>query len=205
MASIFRDIAYKELAGIKIDGTILDIGGQKNADYHKLIPGHHTFFSVNLEGQADELIDIEKNTLPYKDAEFDAILMINVLEHLYNYDFALQEASRVLKAGGQMICVVPFFINLHPSPNDYFRFTKQALEKIFSSFNFKDVSINELGKGFFIARYYLLQRFLPPFLDYLFRPLAKLAEYKLNFLSKLLGRQYNSKEYPLGYIIKIIK
>lgn len=205
MASIFRDITYKELAVIKIDGTILDIGGQKNADYHKLIPGHHTFFSVNLEGDADKLIDIEKNPLPYKDAEFDAVLIINVLEHLYDYNFALQEASRVLKAGGQMICIVPFFINLHPSPNDYFRFTKQALEKMFSKFNFKNVSIDELGKGFFLVRYYLLQRFLPSFLDYLFRPLAKLAEYMLKFFSNLLGRQYNSKEYPLGYLIKVIK
>ena len=39
-------------------------------------------------------------TLPYPDAEFDAILSCGVLEHVHEPDASLEEISRVLRPGG---------------------------------------------------------------------------------------------------------
>ncbi|MEM7165942.1 MAG: class I SAM-dependent methyltransferase [Planctomycetota bacterium] len=45
--------------------------------------------------------------LPFADAVFDRIINIYNLEHLVHLDFALEEASRVLKPGGEFLVSVP--------------------------------------------------------------------------------------------------
>lgn len=51
-------------------------------------------------------IDLEK-PLPFKNACFDKVLFLDVLEHLKNRDQALEEAKRVLVAGGLLFLAVP--------------------------------------------------------------------------------------------------
>ncbi len=48
--------------------------------------------------------------LSYADASLDLLGHCDVLEHVYDYRKALREVRRVLAAGGQMICTVPFFM-----------------------------------------------------------------------------------------------
>jgi len=43
----------------------------------------------------------------FPDASFDVVLMLDVLEHLYNRHQALLEARRVLKPGGRLVLAVP--------------------------------------------------------------------------------------------------
>jgi SAM-dependent methyltransferase len=45
--------------------------------------------------------------LPFRDAVFDRVLNIYNLEHLIHLDFALEEAHRVLKSGGELLASVP--------------------------------------------------------------------------------------------------
>jgi len=45
--------------------------------------------------------------LPFRDAVFDRVLNIYNFEHLIHLDFALEEAHRVLKAGGELLASVP--------------------------------------------------------------------------------------------------
>ena len=167
MASLFRKEIYREFKKHQLGGNILDVGGNKDANYQKLFGGENKFTSINISGDCDYKVDVEKIRWPFKDEQFDFVLMINILEHLYNYNFALKEAKRVLKNGGLIICVVPFFLNLHASPNDYFRFTRQSLNKILEDAQFSNISIQEVGRGFFAVHYYLWQRFLPSFFDFL--------------------------------------
>lgn len=47
--------------------------------------------------------------LPYMDASFDAVLCLDVLEHIEDDSFALKEIWRVLKPGGRAIIMVPAF------------------------------------------------------------------------------------------------
>jgi ubiquinone/menaquinone biosynthesis C-methylase UbiE len=39
---------------------------------------------------------------------FDAIICISVLEHVFEYDKAINEIERVLKPGGKLLLTVPF-------------------------------------------------------------------------------------------------
>lgn len=205
MASLFRKATYKELSNIYLNGEILDVGGSRKADYHGLFKGDYSIISSDVSGDCDINFDAEKDQWPFANDKFDAVLMINLLEHLFDYNFALSQAGRVLKNNGKIIVVVPFFINLHPSPNDYFRFTKQALQRIFNNLMFRDIEIKEISGGFFAVHYYLWQRFIPSFFDIIFMPLVRLFDNLLAGASKLIKGRYNKNEYPLGYFVKARK
>lgn len=48
-------------------------------------------------------IDIEKDKLPFPDNSFDQIIMLEVIEHLFDPYYALKEIRRVLKKEGEFI------------------------------------------------------------------------------------------------------
>lgn len=52
-------------------------------------------------------VDIDRQNLDFADKEFDGILCIEVLEHLFDPVHALAEANRVLVQGGKMAITVP--------------------------------------------------------------------------------------------------
>lgn len=52
----------------------------------------------------------DAESLPFEDAKFNAVLMLDVLEHIENDTKALDEVCRVLKPGGKLLVSVP----LHP-------------------------------------------------------------------------------------------
>lgn len=45
--------------------------------------------------------------LPFREASFDAVLLIDVLEHIVNDHAVASEACRVLQPGGFILCMVP--------------------------------------------------------------------------------------------------
>tara|TARA_Y100000389_G_scaffold169439_1_gene175700 strand:- start:4366 stop:5034 length:669 start_codon:yes stop_codon:yes gene_type:complete len=67
-----------------------------------------------------ENIPIEKNTV-------DLIITQEVFEHLEEPRKALKECYRILKDDGKIFFQVPFIIGYHPSPGDFFRFTKSGI------------------------------------------------------------------------------
>ena len=59
--------------------------------------------------------DIEEKALPFADARFDMVTLLEVFEHLYrNPEFALRELNRVAKEGGKLVIPTP---NLGRLPN----------------------------------------------------------------------------------------
>lgn len=159
--SFFRREEYKALAKVRIDGKILDVGGSKKSGYHELIQGEHSFTVGNIDDSygIDVIFDAQKEW-PFPDKTFDGVLLVNLLEHLYEYKKTLLEAHRVLVSGGVVIGVVPFMFNVHGSPNDYFRYTRSALEQILKESGFEEVQVQELGTGAFSVVYHCLLGFV---------------------------------------------
>lgn len=66
--------------------------------------------------------------LPFGDETFDAVVTDQVLEHLEGEpQRAIDETFRVLKPGGTALHTTCFINPMHACPNDYWRFTPQAL------------------------------------------------------------------------------
>jgi SAM-dependent methyltransferase len=69
--------------------------------------------------------------LPFKDASFDAILSLAVLEHVRDPFACAREMLRVVKPGGQIMCSVPFLQPEHNFPGHFYNMTQTGLRNLF--------------------------------------------------------------------------
>jgi SAM-dependent methyltransferase len=99
---------------------------------------------VNLDlfgfPNVDMMADIQQS--PLVDASVDYVVLDTVLEHVPNPRQVVSEIHRVLKPGGQLLCITPFLFNYHGYPNHYFNFSKDGLEEIFKGFSNCTVAMN---------------------------------------------------------------
>lgn len=185
-------------------GIIVDLGGGKNPSYFGYLQGVSEATIENIDAQygagAAGQIDFEKDPLPYHDGSVDQVLMLNVLEHVYHHAFFVSEAHRILKDGGTVIGFVPFLINYHADPHDYFRYTHEALEKIFAEAGFSEVRVLPLGLGPFAVNFNTLASFLPRVLTALLWPAYYLLDRVL-----LAVKPDIRKRFPLGYLFILTK
>jgi SAM-dependent methyltransferase len=100
-------------------GKILGISGIKNF-YHIIDKAKAEVLEVNYP-------EVDMQKLPFEDSFFDFVISDQVIEHLENPMKAVKESTRVLKGGGTAIVTTCFLNPLHPSPQDYWRFTPDGL------------------------------------------------------------------------------
>ena len=106
-------------------GLVLDCGaGQRHAYYPNV---------VNLEIVEYDSTDVlgVAERLPFEDGCFDAVLSLNVLEHVRDPFAAAAELVRVLRPGGELMCVAPFLQPLHAYPHHYYNMTREGLLALF--------------------------------------------------------------------------
>ena len=198
--SIIRDGEYKNLSALEINGAILDLGGNLDSEYHRLIKGNYTFTSVNISTKykSDLVFDIEEK-FPIEDKKFDAVLCMNVLEHIYRFNNVVSETFRVLKKKGRFIFAVPFMHHIHGNPDDYFRYTRSAIEKILKENKFENIDIREIGSGLFSVLYQSSSGAYPSLIKGIFKNLALFTDWLFSGISQ---RYRNvGKRIPLGYFV----
>ncbi len=54
-----------------------------------------------------KVVDIEKDSMPFTDSQFDLVVILEVLEHLSRFDHLLNEAKRIVKKGGHILITTP--------------------------------------------------------------------------------------------------
>lgn len=87
--------------------------------------------------------------IPKPDASFDAIMCIEVFEHIPNPILAIKEFSRLLKSGGVLIITAPFCSLTHFSPYHYYTgFNRYFYEKHLSEYQFDIKEISNNGNYF---------------------------------------------------------
>ncbi len=103
-----------------------------------------TDISNEYGGQIDQIADA--HALPFDDNSFDAIIAIEVIEHLELPAKASREFHRVLRKEGKLVSSIPFMFHVHGDPYDYQRLTRQGLLNLFSDYQIIDVT--EFGGRF---------------------------------------------------------
>jgi SAM-dependent methyltransferase len=96
--------------------------------------------------EVDMLADAQN--LPFEDNYFDCILFSEVIEHVPDPEKAVQEISRCLKNGGQLILTFPFIYNLHEVPYDFQRYTEFGIERLLHSKHLKITKLLRRGNIF---------------------------------------------------------
>lgn len=189
----WRNLLYKEISKVSVSGKVLDLGGSKKSGYHDLIKGASSIDVANIDSEYgyDIYLDLEKK-FNIGDSTYDGALAINVLEHVYDYRNFLGESHRILKQGGSLVIGVPFLIQVHPCPNDYWRFTADTLNNILTEAGFNKVEVKTIGIGPFTASAQLCYNIMH------FSILRRILYAIAVLLDKLVTK---SKNYPLGYLV----
>lgn len=146
------------LIGRHRDGLVLDCGaGLRNTYYPNV---------VNYEIVAYDTTDVlgAAERLPFADATFDAVLSLNVLEHVKDPFQAAREIMRVMKPGAELMAVAPFLQPLHGYPHHYYNMTAQGLSNLFAPLAEKQVDVYGAMRPIWALNWFL-QRYaasLPP-------------------------------------------
>jgi len=143
----FTDRFVRQLASNARNQRILEIGSGKATNGAHLKSYKGDFDTTNIFTQSDvnpehghEVIDI---TSMENEEEFDLILCLNVLEHVFHLEIAARNLHRATKRSGLVAVVVPALYPLHDEPHDYWRPTEHGLRRLFS--DFKDLEIRNSG------------------------------------------------------------
>ena len=141
--------------------------------------------------------------LPFKDGEFNTIILSDVLEHIPEPKLLWTEMGRILGQGGRLLMSAPFCYWLHEPPYDYYRYTEFALRRLAESNRFKILSLEPLG-----GSPEVLTDFCAKHLQYvpiIGKSLALLLQaMTLHCGRTRLGKRISkrtSKFFPLGYFL----
>lgn len=152
-----------------------------------------------------DIIDI-----PIENESLDAILCVEVIEHVENPLLVFKEFQRVLKKDGILILTAPFNSLTHYAPYHYSTgFSKYYYQKHLPEYGFEILEINingnyyeylaqEIRRLSQVSKEYSNSKFMSPFF-YLFR------FYILNFLKRQNKKDTNSEEllcFGLNLLIK---
>ena len=135
---------------LKGPGTIIELGAA--GDYYRDFAGpDQAYFTSNLDGSCERVLDMLNLSL--EDDSVDAFVSVLALEHLFEYGRALSECVRCLRPGGRLLLVVPFMYYYHAAPEDYFRFTMAALDRLFADW-LVDLRMPLGGRELLVAEMY---------------------------------------------------
>src|SRR5262249_30146170 len=73
----------------------------------------------------DVVADVED--LPWRDGSFGTVLALSTFEHVPHFWRGFDEVHRVLRPDGVFLVASPFYFHIHNHPNDYWRFSPEAL------------------------------------------------------------------------------
>ena len=134
-------------------GKILDIGGgsfykslrNSNWSTYVVLEPNWKFLPKNVDSKKVVSISADSVNSPLKDSTFDTVLIIQVLQFIYEPVKLISEVSRVLKRNGKLVIQVPQSGNLHGVPYHYYNFTRFWLERVLIQNQFKIIEYFPLG------------------------------------------------------------
>jgi SAM-dependent methyltransferase len=135
-------------------GRLLDVGGR---DFFFRVRDRLSGVEhwTSLEYDADQLVVPEDPRfdclagdgccMQFPDNEYDAVVNVQVLEHVFAPQKMMSEMYRVLKPGGYAVVMVPYTSNMHMAPYHYQNMTRYWLLKSCEELGMDIVELHALG------------------------------------------------------------
>jgi SAM-dependent methyltransferase len=198
-------------ASLARGAAVLDAGAGECR--HAAFFGHTRYFGTDNQ-LGDAVYDYARvsfvsdlTRVPVRTAEMDAVVCINVLEHVAEPGQALAEFHRVLRPGGRLYLVAPQSWRLHQAPQDFLRFTRYGLVHLLEAAGFAETDVRPLGGVFWnlgLRSLYLLTHFRGRAFA-LALVLAPLFGFLVPLLCFYLDRLDREREDTVGYAVVAAK
>jgi len=138
-----RKFQYKHLKKIAketLNKKILEIGsGPKSSKI--FFDESNDFLCSDIEPEyGHPIVDVTTMTF---DKEFDMVVCLSVLEHVFEFHRAIANMYKALKDGGVLILSFPGYYPFHAEPHDYWRFTEHSIRRLLA--DFEEVKISHRG------------------------------------------------------------
>jgi SAM-dependent methyltransferase len=145
--SSVRDFAASLPSGAKV----LDIGCGHRPYESYFAHCEYIGIDVTTSGRsaADKRAHVYFNGIdvPFDDAQVDAVLCTEVLEHAIEPAQLVSEIRRVLRPGGRALITVPFIWGEHETPFDFRRFSTFGIRRLLDDAKLEIVSAGKLTPG----------------------------------------------------------
>ena len=202
----------------RLHGRVLEIGsGNRRLEKHLRADTSYIGLDYPPSGKRyDNRPDVwgDAARLPFRDATMDAIVMLEVVEHLPDSRTALCEAGRVVTPAGQVWLSLPFLYPIHDAPYDFSRLTQFGLEQLAAEAGLEIIHIAERGgpgeSAALLASLALAQTALQSMERLSLKALVALPLMLLvpliNVAGWLLARMIPVKRFmPMGYVAVLAK
>lgn len=124
---------------------ILDLGCGDMPYYHDDIKGSIVCLDIIKTSKTHVVSDA--GSLPFKPNSFDKAISVNSFYYFKNPFNVVKSVNKILKKGGKLILVIPFFYPIHDAPDDKYRFTEYGLRTLLED-HFKIERIETIGGVF---------------------------------------------------------
>lgn len=138
---------FRNVSQLTKGSLVLDLGGNKlkKRGYFNVEDYGFNVVYGNYTVEKSPDVQLDATFLPFQDSVYDAVLCIELLEHVYQPDKVLEEIARVLTPGGKLFLTIPFMVPFHADPSDYGRYTEHYLKRLLDEKGFCCIEISKQG------------------------------------------------------------
>lgn len=119
--------------------SVLDVGKSSRELFTTFARGQVVTMDVVAHDWHPDIIDDLCNPKNLQPNQFDGIVCLAILEHVYDPKAAVENMLKTLKTGGFCFVYVPFVYKYHAPPDgsyqDYYRYTRDGLAYLFRDFS----------------------------------------------------------------------
>ena len=201
-----RRFITENLATLEPSCRVLNVGaGGRTARVIAEIQAQRNFSVTSVDIDPTRKPDVVADIITYAPRlTYDAIVMIEVLEHVKDPGRALENVYRLLKPGGLLFLSTPFLFPLHDRPMDFFRFTRYGLELLFAQFASVEIRPRDgWAETFCVLLARLFREHFPGV--WIIGPLAVFTAAALYPLAVLLSHLIAADGYTSGYTVRATK
>jgi len=136
--ALTRVLVESAVAVFDPPGPVLEIGslqvqGEQVGDLRSLFPGAEYVGCDMIDGPGVDRVE-HLEALSFADGWAGTVLCLNVFEHAWDFRRGAEEILRVTASGGVALVTTVFEFHVHAYPEDYWRFTPRAIERLFGGF-----------------------------------------------------------------------
>jgi hypothetical protein len=207
--TLYRTLTNLQCEDYELKGKVIDFGAKSSApSYYKhfKINPNSSFTYTDLHSNASDVVVVNlEDKINVQSNYYDVAILMNVLEHIYNYKNCVLEINRVLKKNGVLVGVVPFIHKIHLDPDDFHRYTQSSLNCMFREAGYSNINIIPLSIGPLTSAFNLLLTIIPfSFMRGIVFTFTYMIDIIIEFFFK--NKPGIRKDFfPLGYFFYCVK